>query len=466
MGFSVKTGLTGALANQRPDGKGEATGGPIWGETGTKRYISGICPLMVPAASLSRERFALLFMVMLVAASGNTAMQSLMPTIGRELGVADLWVAIAFSLSAVAWVVAAPHWARRADHRGRRALMRLGLYGFVASMLICGSILALGFYGLISGTLVFVVFIFGRAVYGIWGSASPPAVQAYIAARTEGEQRTAYLAALASSFGLGTIIGPAIAPLFIFRPLGLSGPLVFFAMIGVAVLVLVALRLPDDTPRSAARGEVVDYPSMGGFFAGGPERGGDEGPERLRWRDPRVLPWHIIGVVGGHGHAALLGVIGFLVIDRSGNAPALSQQSIAIVLMSGAGATLLAQWGLIPFMALGPRMLVVWGLAIAAAGTLLTGLAASMHGITLGFAVASVGFGLFRPGFTSGASLAVRPDEQNAVAGMVTSVNGVAYIAAPALGVLLYGRWMPLPFVAVAAGMAGLAAWVWVRVRA
>ena len=73
-------GQHGALANQRADGKGEAARGPIWGESGTKCYISGICPHMVPAASLSRERFALLFAVMLVAASGNTAMQSLMPS--------------------------------------------------------------------------------------------------------------------------------------------------------------------------------------------------------------------------------------------------------------------------------------------------------------------------------------------------------------------------------------------------
>ena len=39
---------------------------------------------------LSRERFALLFAVMLVAAAGNTAMQSLLPSIGRELGVPDV----------------------------------------------------------------------------------------------------------------------------------------------------------------------------------------------------------------------------------------------------------------------------------------------------------------------------------------------------------------------------------------
>ena len=135
---------------------------------------------------LSRGRFALLFSVMLVAAAGNTAMQSLLPAIGRELEVADIWVAVAFSLSAVIWVVMAPIWARRADRRGRRALMRLGLYGFIVSMLICGGALAAGLAGQAGGMLVFTIFMLGRTLYGAFGSASPPAVQAYIAARTEG----------------------------------------------------------------------------------------------------------------------------------------------------------------------------------------------------------------------------------------------------------------------------------------
>src|SRR3546814_17031103 len=68
-------------------------------------------------SSLPRGRFALLFAIMLVAASGNTAMQSLMPSIGRELGVTDLWVAVAFSLSAVGWVLTALPWARLSDRK-------------------------------------------------------------------------------------------------------------------------------------------------------------------------------------------------------------------------------------------------------------------------------------------------------------------------------------------------------------
>ncbi len=410
---------------------------------------------------LSRERFALLFSVMLVAAAGNTAMQSLLPAIGRELGVADIWVAIAFSLSAVVWVAMAPIWAHRADRRGRRALMRLGLYGFIVSMLICGGALAAGLSGYAGGMVVFTIFMLGRTVYGAFGSASPPAVQAYIAARTEGPERTSALAAIASSFGLGTIIGPAIAPLFIFPPLGLSAPLFAFAAIGALVLALLALRLPDDTPRSEAKGPIVAYPSIGGADA--PVASEDHAPARLHWRDPRVLPWHLIGIIGGHGHAVLLGVIGFLVIDRLRLPLDHAQQWIAIVLMAGAAASLLAQWWLIPQLALSPRQLILWGSLLAAAGSAVTGLATGVYALALGFALASLGFGLFRPGFTSGASLAVSLDEQNAVAGQVTSVNGVAFVAGPALGVALYMVDLPLPFLATAALMLGLALWTKLR---
>jgi MFS family permease len=417
----------------------------------------------VSGYSLSRERFALLFAVMLVAASGNTAMQSLMPSIGRELGIPDLWVAVGFSLSAILWVFAAPHWARRADERGRRALMRLGLYGFISSMLICGLVVAAGLAELLPPMLVFPIFILGRAIYGAWGSASPPAVQAYVAARTEGEQRTNALAAIASSFGLGTIIGPAIAPLFIIQPLGLSGPLIVFAAIGVVVLIALVLRLPDDTPMQTAHAHAVDYPSMGGIArASAAENGGQSA--KLAWADERILPWNIIGVVGGHGYAAVLGVIGFLVIDRLDLPASMAQQSIAIVLMAGAVATLLAQWWLIPQLHLRPKALVIWGSALAAVGTVLTGLADGIYGITMSFALASLGFGLYRPGFTSGASLSVGPQEQNAAAGMVTSVNGIPYIAGPALGVALYAIWMPLPFVLTGALMLALALWVKLRV--
>jgi MFS family permease len=89
---------------------------------------------------------------------------------------------------------------------------------------------------------------------------------------------------------------------------------------------------------------------------------------------------------------------------------------------------------------LGPRASSLWGISIAAAGAALLAIAHDLHAIAMGVALASLGFGLFRPGFTSGASLAVSRREQGQSAGIVASVNGAAYIVAPAIGVWLYGH--------------------------
>src|SRR3546814_16434133 len=105
----------------------------------------------------------------------------------------------------------------------------------------------------------------------------------------------------------------------------------------------------------------------------------------------------------------------------------------------GAGAALLAQWGIIPLLNLSPRKLVLSGLVVAAVGCVGTGLATSLYGIATSYALASLGFGFTRPGFTAGSSLPVGPDAQGSGAGTVTSVNGDPSALGPATGVGPYG---------------------------
>jgi hypothetical protein len=126
-------------------------------------------------------------------------------------------------------------------------------------------------------------------------------------------------------------------------------------------------------------------------------------------------------------------------------------------MMAGASATLAAQWGLIPRIDASPRRLILWGALIAAAGLTGTMLADDLYGITIGFALASTGFGLTRPGFTGGASLAVPLAEQGAVAGVITAANGISFVAAPAIGMALYAIDPRIPFAASALLLIGLA---------
>ncbi len=406
-------------------------------------------PETAPATgAIPPARMALLFMVMLVTAAGNTAMQSVMPSIGTALQVEDVWISLAYSWSALLWVVCAPLWARRSDKRGRKAMMAVGLMGFITSFVLCGAALWVGLAGWMSAFWTLLAFAAARSLYGGFGSAAPPAVQAYVAARTPRAQRTQALSLIASSFGLGTVIGPALAPLMVvpFLGLGLTGPFLCFAAIGVVALILLRLRLPDDEPRYAARGEAVAYSSSGSGAPVDPQEPGevDEAgePPRLSWRDPRLRPWVFAGLFGGHAQAMVLGIAGFLVLDRLGlrDTPAEGAGPVGLVLMAGAIATLLAQWGLIPRFDLGPRAATLWGIATAAFGTAVLAVADDLHLIALSYAIASLGFGLFRPGTTAGTSLAVTRAEQGQASGIVASLAGASYIYAPALGVWLYGH--------------------------
>ncbi|MGB5020712.1 MFS transporter [Sphingorhabdus sp.] len=419
---------------------------------------------MSAVRAIPSDRVAILFLVMLVSAAGNTAMQSALPAIASELDIADVWVSLAFSWSALLWVLMAPRWARLSDKRGRKALMSLGVIGFVSSMGMCGLMLWLGLNGYIGPALTFIGFALFRSLYGGFGSAAPPAVQAYIAARTEREERAKALSLLASSFGLGTVIGPALAHFLIFPPFGLAGPLVVFALFGIAVLIALKTRLPNDTPRFEARGIVTSYPSAASVNQPVAEEEDNALPReevRLKWFEDRLRSWLIAGLLGGHAQAIMLGVVGFLIRDRLGlhGLPREAVEATGSVMFVGAMATLLAQWGLIPILSISPRNSVLWGSLLALIGIATTGASHDFYGITLGFALASLGFGLFRPGFTTGASLAVRRHEQGDVAGKIASINGAAYIVAPAIGVALFNLWEPASFILMGAGLLFLIIW-------
>jgi MFS family permease len=416
------------------------------------------------SARLPQTEFAVLFAVLLTVAAGNTALQTVIAPIARAIHIPDMLVALVFSLSALIWTFTAPYWARQSDIRGRRRLMQVGLIGFAVSMLGCGLAIFAGLKGLIGPIATFGFFVVLRSLFGLFGSASNPAAQAYVAARTSEAERTSALSTLASAFGLGTIIGPAVAPLFIMAPFLQSGPLFAFSAIAIAVLVALRRFLPDDDPAHAVpsegsqgHGAAASEPSLTGGQTGASLRAATLGRgQRLSWRDSRIFPFMAFGFASGSIQAATGQALAFLIIDRLHLDAVAAQKEIAIVFIAGALATLLAQWGLIPKLQLRPSQLMRWGSALAALGTVGIAVASDFHGLVVAYALTSLGYGFARPGFTAGSSLAVGHDEQGGTAGAVTSINGACFVAAPAIGISLYELSHNLPYWMGAAGLIAL----------
>ena len=384
--------------------------------------------------NLRSPAFMILFAVSLIAAAGNMALQSVLPAIGREFGIRDTLVSAAFAISALMWTLTSPFWARLSDRLGRKRVIMIGLAGFVVSIGGFGLATTAGLQLWLAPFLAFILMAVARTIYGLFGSASPIAAQAYVADRTTPEQRTQSMSLLASAQGLGTVIGPALAPFFILPIVGLAGPMYAFALFGAAVLWVVWRRLPS--------GEVVRQPAPG--------RHQDAAGKGL-WKDPRVRDYLMYGLLVTGAQAANIAVLGFHIIDEmavTGVSVRDAQPFIGIAMLAGAAATLMAQWGLIPLLKLQSADLMRWGAGLALLGNVMTIAAPGYYGVVIGYAVISLGVGFARPGFTAGSSLSVGPHEQGTVAGLMMSLAGLSFLAPPVIGVALYELSEPAPFIA------------------
>ncbi|WGU39820.1 MULTISPECIES: MFS transporter [unclassified Phenylobacterium] len=386
---------------------------------------------------LPKKTFAIIFGVSLVTAMGNTGMISVLPAIGRSIGIPDPMVAAIFSLSALLWAFSSPWWARASDRHGRKPLMLIGLSGFMFSMIACALVVLAGLHKLAAPMVIFICFLFARALFGLFGAASNPATQAYVAEHTPPEKRTQSMSSLAGAFGLGTVIGPFVAPLFVLPLIGLSGPMFGFALLAGVMLFVVWKFLPESKhmPVAPVRAEIAKDAT-----------GGDATKEKPMWRDPRVTPFLIYGFIVAVCQTAQGQTLGFLIIDKLQLSPLQAQGFIAIAMMFGAMAGLLAQWGIIRMFEMTPRQLLRWGVAVAALGNVIVAFQPTYGAVVAGYAISSLGFGLARPGFTAGSSLAVGMHEQARVAGAIAAVNGVNVVLAPFF-VWLYERIAPAPFI-------------------
>lgn len=383
--------------------------------------------------ALAPRSFAILFAVSVVVAIGNTGLMSILPAIGRSISVPDAFMAAIFSLSALLWAIMSPIWARESDKRGRKPLIMLGLAGFAVSMLCCGLVVTAGLNHLAPWYVIFIVFLLARALFGLIGSSSNPATQAYVAERTSRAQRTQQMASLAGAFGLGTVIGPFLAPLFNLPVVSLAGPLYTFSLLAVGMLIVVWKGLPEEpvareTRRLAGAG---------------------------LWRDPRLAPFLIYGFLVATCQTAQGYTLGFMIIDKLKVSPIEALGFISVAMAAGAMAGLLAQWGLIRMFNMGPKVLLRWGVALACVGNLMTAFAPDYWTVVAGFAIAALGYGFARPGFTAGASLTVNMHEQAQAAAAIAAVNGLNVIIAP-LFVWLYESVSWAPFLLNAVILAGL----------
>lgn len=355
----------------------------------------------------------------MATAVGNSMLFAILPPLARELGVAEVWVGAIYTLSALLFLTMSPVWGALSDRYGRRALIVFGLSAFAVSTLVFAGGAYAGQVGWLPPMAAIFAMALSRCLFGGLGSATNPAAQAYVADRTSPAERTEALAALTAAFGLGSVIGPALAGAFVER-IGIAAFMIGVSAIVLAMAVAVRLYLPERTS-PIRQGRPIN-PFVQFKFAA----------------DPRLTGFMIFGCFLWLSQAASLQAIAFFIMDRLALGPEQGLQMGSVALTAGAAGLIFAQLVMIPALKTSPRVLMILGAGLVVLGNAELIFAPNYAALVLGYLLNCVGFGLCRSGFTGGASLAVDPEEQGRAAGLTTATAGVGFMIAPITGLWLY----------------------------
>lgn len=371
-------------------------------------------------APIGRNRqFRLLFACLLVIGAGNSMLLAVAPPLVRELRLPDSSVGWIFSLSALLWVVMSPGWGRLSDRIGRKPVAALGLGAYAVSMASFGVVVMFGQAGMLVGVWLFIWLTLARAIFGAFGSASSPAAQAYIADRTTRLERTEQLAGLTAAFAMGQAFGPAICAALAAK-FGLVFPIWLVAVLAAIASFMIWRYLPENTPPKS-------------------ERPKGEWRESLKLiTDKRLSAYLIYGFALSVVAGVTVQVFGLFTMDRLGASGEQGAELTAAGFMVNALALLATQMAILPRLKLGSRGLMAWGAGLLALGVGVQIISDTLAALLVAQAVQGLGAGLARPGFSGGASVAVKPEEQGSAAGLVVAANGAGFVFSPLIGGVVY----------------------------
>ena len=364
---------------------------------------------------LTRTQSSLLVFSLLTVAIGQSLVFAILAPLGREVGMSEIEVTSIIAISAIVYGWISPRWGRYSDHRGRKPVLLIGLTGFTIGIVLFASVFQAGLMGLLAGTPLYLLAIVSRCTQSSIMAATPPACSAYTADLTPPDQRMRAMGRLGAANSLGMILGPAVSGAL--ATVGLMAPLYFAGLLTAGAALLVWMKLPT-IPAVARKSHAAT--------------------RRLRYRDPRIVRYVATAIGMFSGFGAIQQTLGFSIQDKLQLSGIETAQYTGAAFMVSASFAFLAQRVLIQRLTLSPDQFILAGLATL---LLAAGFIGSFTGpgyLAIGMAFMGLGTGMAMPSIMAAASMAVSPEEQGAVAGIVASCPAIGFVVGPVAGGVLY----------------------------
>lgn len=191
----------------------------------------------------SKKGLATVFLVVLIDLMGFGIVLPLLPFYADRFHVSPVAIGILYSIYSLMQLVFSPFWGSLSDRVGRRPIMLVSTIGsFIAYLMFAFSD-------------TFALLFISRLVAGMMGGNISTA-QAYVADVTNEENRSRGMGMIGAAFGMGFVVGPALATVliqpFITDALHLTGSTHHYVLPGLVAagmslmsVLLVIFKLPE-----------------------------------------------------------------------------------------------------------------------------------------------------------------------------------------------------------------------------
>lgn len=374
----------------------------------------GVLPLKVSVT---------LFYAVMIMTVGQAFLFTILPPIGRQVGMADYQIGLVMSVHGFFMLFTGPMWGALSESWGRRRVIVIGGTVFVVSVVMFGLIVDAAISGLITGITMLWLLVGSRALFALGAGAVTPSAMALAADMSSRERRLRAISMLTAATSTGAIIGPSVSAFF--TGFGLSAP--FYIIAGAGCVALISSRIFLPKTRSSAANIAVKYRHL------------------LKGPILRIAISSVCFMCGTYG---TFSVIGFFVQDRFSLEPIAAAQAMGLGLMCAAASNVFVQAFLIRRLKQSAKTYIVMGVSITLVSIGLVWFGTTQTMFVFAMICNGLGQGFSMPAINTSLSLAAGPEAQGRLAGISTSSQAIAFLLAPATGAALYQfiPWLPFAF--------------------
>ncbi|MDX3808734.1 MFS transporter [Bosea thiooxidans] len=366
-----------------------------------------------------------LFLALTANAAGQSFLLVVLAPLGRRLGFTDIQAGAILSASALLLMIAAPSWGYLTERIGRRPVLIVALAGAMLAPLTFGFIVGHRLDGAMSAALALGLFLAARSAQTLLSAGLLPASQAYVADITVPEARAGGMGILGAAYGLGAIIGSALA----WRIGGSDAVLAFLIISGLAGLALASVTVLAPEPRRSNPGAASPAADL---------------------NLSRIWPFFAITLVSISAYSIVQQVVALRLQDAMGFASDDSIAKAGLALMATALAMIVVQGAVLRVLALKPEALLGAGAALATSALLFATFARDYTELFGALVLLGIALGLMLPGNLASLSLRTGPGAQGKAAGFNVVGQGLGLAIGPLTGAALHQFSPQMPFLAAA----------------